>query len=69
MTVAAAVRMRLAVLKFPRFSRRDLPDAKGELTYYDFDWARYQPVAPLEAAAEDSPETPVALRAAVVEER
>jgi len=29
--------MRMAVLKFPRFSRRDLPDAKGEVTYYDFE--------------------------------
>ena len=64
-----AVRMRLAVLKFPRFSRRDLPDSKGELTYYDFDWAPYQRVAPLTPATKDSPEAPVALRAAVAEGR
>ncbi|WP_437293377.1 DUF5819 family protein [Sorangium sp. So ce426] len=65
----AAVRMRLAVLKFPRFSRRDLPDSKGELTYYDFDWAPHRPVAPLDATTEDRRETPVALQAAAAEER
>ncbi|MFT3767504.1 MAG: DUF5819 family protein [Minicystis sp.] len=45
-----AVRVRMAVLKFPRFSRRDLPDEKGDMTYYDFDWAPYQEVAPPEPA-------------------
>ncbi|CAN95603.1 putative secreted protein [Sorangium cellulosum So ce56] len=65
----AAVRLRLAVLKFPRFSRRDLPDSKGELTYYDFDWAPYRPVAPLDATTEDRRKTPVALQAAAAEER
>ncbi|XXX78200.1 DUF5819 family protein [Sorangium sp. So ce134] len=56
----AAVRMRMAVLRFPRFSRRDLPDAKGELSYYDLDWAPYQRVAPLEAATEGGREPPAA---------
>jgi hypothetical protein len=65
----AAVRLRLAVLKFPRFSRRDLPDSKGELTYFDFDWAPYRPVAPLDATTEDRHQAPVALRAAAAEER
>lgn len=61
----AAVRMRMAVLRFPRFSRRDLPDAKGELSYYDLDWAPYQPVAPLSAATEGGRKP----TAAVLEER
>ncbi|WP_437944931.1 DUF5819 family protein [Sorangium sp. So ce296] len=64
-----AVRMRMAVLKFPRFSRRDLPDSRGAMTYYDFDWAPVQAVAPLGAAAGDDRGPPVALRAAALEER
>ncbi|WP_437930946.1 DUF5819 family protein [Sorangium sp. So ce291] len=63
-----AVRMRLAVLEFPRFSRRDLPDSKGEMKYYDFDWGPYQPVAPLPAAAGGA-ESPAGSRAAVLEAR
>ena len=42
-----AVRVRLTVLTFPRFSRRRSPDADGTLHHTDFDWAPYQPVAPL----------------------
>ncbi|WP_437841981.1 DUF5819 family protein [Sorangium sp. So ce1153] len=68
-TRTTAVRMRMAVLKFPRFSRRDLPDAKGEVTYYDFDWAPYQPVAPLKVATEDGLQRSVASRLAAQEER
>ncbi|WP_433933507.1 DUF5819 family protein [Sorangium cellulosum] len=64
-----AVRMRMAVLRFPRFSRRDLPDARGEMAYCDLDWAPYQPVAPLEVATDAGPEPPAADRTAALEER
>jgi hypothetical protein len=46
-----AVRTRMAVLRFPRFSQRDLPDSKGDWTYLDFEWAPHQSVAPLPGAA------------------
>lgn len=42
-----AVRVRIAVLRFPRFSERYLPDAAGELSYITMDWAPYQVVAPI----------------------
>lgn len=44
------VRTRLAVLTFPRFSERHLPDSEGELSYVLMDWAPYQKVAPLSNA-------------------
>ncbi|KYF51642.1 hypothetical protein BE08_35675 [Sorangium cellulosum] len=64
-----AVRMRMGVLRFPRFSRRDLPDSKGDMTYYDLDWAPYQPVAPLEAATEGGLPPTAAQRTAALEAR
>ncbi|WP_437586174.1 DUF5819 family protein [Sorangium sp. So ce1000] len=64
-----AVRMRMAVLRFPRFSRRDLPDSKGDMTYYDLDWAPYQSVAPLSVAEEDRLKPHVAIQTAAVEGR
>jgi hypothetical protein len=42
----AATRVRLARLRFPRFSQRQLPDTEGELRYYTFDWMPYERVAP-----------------------
>lgn len=41
------VRVRLAVLEFPRFSQRHLPNEEGELSYVLFDWAPYERVAPM----------------------
>lgn len=38
------VRLRLAMLTFPRFSQRNLPDEEGLLEYYMFDWAPYEHV-------------------------
>ncbi|WP_437636485.1 DUF5819 family protein [Sorangium sp. So ce854] len=64
-----AVRVRMGVLRFPRFSRRDLPDAKGDMTYYDLDWAPYQPVAPLEAATDGGLPPTAAQRTAALEAR
>jgi hypothetical protein len=46
-----ATRMRLAVLRFPRFSRRQLPDSAGETRTYTFDWMPYEQVAPLPGPA------------------
>jgi hypothetical protein len=43
-----AVRVRMAILRFPRFSRRHLPDSAGELSMYDYDWAPHEDVAPQE---------------------
>jgi Family of unknown function (DUF5819) len=45
----AEVRIRIAVLRFPRFSERYRPDSEGKLSYVALDWAPYQPVAPLAA--------------------
>jgi len=42
-----ATRVAVAVLRFPRFSQRHLPDRAGELQVYPFAWADYAPVAPL----------------------
>ncbi len=42
-----AVRVRIVILRFPRFSQRHLPDEAGELSYILLDWAPYQDVAPL----------------------
>ena len=41
------VRIRVAVLEFPRFSQRHLPNEEGELSYLSFDWAPYERVAPM----------------------
>lgn len=43
-----AVRVRMAILRFPRFSQRHLPDAAGELSVHDYDWAPREDVAPPE---------------------
>jgi Family of unknown function (DUF5819) len=45
----AEVRVRIAILRFPRFSERHRPDSEGKLGYVALDWAPYQPVAPLSA--------------------
>lgn len=41
------VRVKLALLEFPRFSERDKPDEEGELRHYILEWMPYQHVAPL----------------------
>ena len=41
------VRIRVALLEFPRFSQRHLPNEEGELSYVLFDWAPYERVAPM----------------------
>lgn len=45
-----AVRVRIAVLRFPRFSERHKPDSEGDLSYILLDWEPYQFVSPLIAA-------------------
>lgn len=42
-----ATRAGLVVLRFPRFSQRQLPDNHGTLRLYPFAWLPYEPVAPL----------------------
>lgn len=42
-----AMRMRLAILRFPRFSQRQMPDSAGEVRSYSFDWMPYESVARL----------------------
>jgi hypothetical protein len=44
-----ATRVTLSILRFPRFSQRQLPDAAGETRIYPFEWMPYEPVAPLRA--------------------
>ncbi len=41
------VRVRMAILTFPRFSQRHLPDEDGKLEYVTFEWAPHQKVAPI----------------------
>lgn len=43
-----AVRVRMATLRYPRFSQRHLPDSAGELSVSDYDWAPREDVAPPE---------------------
>jgi hypothetical protein len=43
----AEVRVRIAVLRFPRFSERHRPDSEGKVSQIALEWAPYQPVAPL----------------------
>jgi Family of unknown function (DUF5819) len=41
------VRVRMAIVKSPPFSRRELPTEQGEAKYIDFPWGSYVEVAPL----------------------
>jgi hypothetical protein len=47
-----ATRFCLAVLRFPRFSERQLPDSAGTLRYYPLEWLPYERVASLTIAGE-----------------
>jgi hypothetical protein len=47
-----AVRVGLAIQRFPRFSRRQLPDTDGELRFYPLPWRPYEQVAPLMGTSE-----------------
>jgi hypothetical protein len=46
-----ATRVGLAVLRFPRFSQRHLPDADGTWRFYSFEWMPYERVSPLSGAS------------------
>ena len=41
---ADAVRAKIAIHRFPRFSERYLPDSEGTVVYKDLDWMPYQQV-------------------------
>lgn len=41
------VRVRMAIVKAPPFSKRHLPNSEGETRYIDFPWGAYEEVAPL----------------------
>lgn len=47
-----ATRVSLAVLRFPRFSQRQLPDTDGEVRFYPFAWIPYERVSPLTDTSE-----------------
>ena len=47
-----ATRVGLAVLRFPRFSQRQLPNTDGELRFYPFGWMPYERVSPLTGTSE-----------------
>lgn len=47
-----ATRVSLAVLRFPRFSQRQLPDTDGEMRFYPFAWMPYERVSPLTGTSE-----------------
>jgi hypothetical protein len=44
---ATEVRVRMAIVKSPPFSKRELPTEDGEAKYIDFPWGKYVEVAPL----------------------
>jgi hypothetical protein len=46
-----ATRAGLAVLRFPRFSQRQLPDADGKWRFYPFAWMPYERVSSLSGTA------------------
>ena len=52
-----ASRFCLAVLRFPRFSARQLPDSAGTLHYYPLEWLPYEHVASLALAGPSTPGT------------
>lgn len=47
-----ATRLCLSVLRFPRFSQRQLPDTDGALHFYPFAWTPYERVSPLLGTSE-----------------